>query len=181
MQLQFWHTIDVPPERAWSIFHGRIEHMAPELPDVHQVRILEHREPEMTRLEQDLAWAIDQRVIPHSARPFIGDQLRELLSTLYWDHKNRRVDFRFYHLRLPGLFDCQGQADLSWAAEGTHIRISADLAIKPHLLPGVPRWLGRSVEPAVRRVVERTLGRILDALPGAVARISHDDAASWAG
>ena len=181
MQLQFRHTIDVAPERAWSIFHGRIEHMAPELPDVHQVRILERREPDRSRLEQDLAWAIDQRVIPHSARPFIGDQLRELLSTLYWNHESRTVDFRFYHLQLPGLFDCRGQADLAEAADGTHIRISADLDIQPHLLPGVPRWLGRSVQPAVRRVVERTLGRILDALPHAVARISHEGPSSRVG
>lgn len=181
MQLQFRHTIDVPPERAWSIFHGQIEHMAPELPDVDRVRILEWRQPRATTLEQDLAWTIDQKVIPYAARPFIGNQLEELLSTLCWDHEQRSVHFRFYHLRLPGLFDCQGRADLDDVKDGTHIHIRAELAIQPHLLPGVPRWLGRSVQPAVRRVVERTLGRILEALPLAVARISHGDTASRAG
>lgn len=178
MQLNFRHTIDVPCDRAWSIFHGQIEAMGPELPDVHRVRILGRREPESGRLEQDLAWVIDQQVIPYSARPFIGDQLEELLSTLFWDHERRQVTFRFYHQQLPGLFDCQGHALLHEQDEGTDIAIAAELEIQPHLLPGVPRWLGQTVRPAVGRVVERTLGRILDALPAALARVSHDDAAA---
>ncbi len=173
MELNFRHTIAVLPDHAWPIFHRKIDQMAPDLPNVDQVRIRQEND-QGEHLEQDVAWAIDQSVVPVSARPFIGDLLEELLATLTWDHGQRCVTFRFYNDRLPELFDCQGQARLREDGQGTDIHITAELDIQPHHLPGVPRWLGQKVQPAVRRVVEQTLGRILDALPTALARMSHD-------
>lgn len=173
MELHFRHTIDVSLGEAWHIFHTHIDRMGPDLPDVEQVRILDQHE-QTDHLEQQVAWVIHQSVIPVSARPFIGGLLEELLSTLSWDHGQQAVAFRFYNDKLPELFDCQGSARLNEARNGTHIEITAELDIQPHHLPGVPRWLGQKVQPAVRRVVEQTLGRILDALPAAVARVSHD-------
>ena len=175
MELNFRHTIDVPRAQAWRIFHTHIDHMAPHLPDVDQVHVRrEHQQADY--LEHEVAWAINQSVVPVSARPFIGRLVEELLSTLSWYHEHHRVDFRFYNDRLPELFDCQGQAQLNDHVQGTDIHITAELDIQPHHLPGVPRWLGQSVRPSVKRVVEQTLGRILDALPAAVARVSHDEA-----
>lgn len=175
MELNFRHTIDVPRAEAWRIFHTHIDRMAPHLPDVDRIHV--RREQQWAGyLEHEVAWAINQSVVPVSARPFIGRLVEELLSTLSWHHDHNRVDFRFYNDRLPELFDCQGQAQLNEHVQGTDIHITAELDIQPHHLPGVPRWLGQSVRPSVKRVVEQTLGRILDALPGAVARVSHDEA-----
>lgn len=173
MELNFRHTIAVPRDQAWHIFHTRIDRMAPDLPDVDRVHVRQEH-PGTEYLKHEVAWAINQSVVPVSARPFIGGLLEELLSTLTWDHGARCVAFRFYNDHWPELFDCQGQARLSEDGDGTDIHITADLDIQPHHLPGVPRWLGQKVQPSVRRVVEQTLGRILEALPTALARVSHD-------
>lgn len=175
MELNFRHTIDVPRAQAWRIFHTHIDRMAPHLPDVDQVHVRRERE-QAEYLEHEVVWAINQSVVPVSARPFVSGLLEELLSTLTWDHGQGCVEFRFYNDRVPELFDCRGWALLSETGDGTDIHITAELDVQPHHLPGVPRWLGQKVQPAVRRVVEQTLGRILDALPTAVARASRDEA-----
>lgn len=171
MELRFEQVIPVPREDAWRAFHEDIEALAPWLPNVEHIRVL-GRTPEGQRQSRfEHAWGLEQSVIPAVARPFLGDLLQELRSSTLWHHDKHHVDFRFFLDTMEELVECDGRFILETDQGHTRITITARMEVYPHLLPGVPKLLARTVRPAVKRVVEETISPTLQALPDALVHL----------
>lgn len=177
MNLRFEQVIPIRRTEAWRAFHEEIEALAPWLPHVEHIRVLGGRPEGEQQSRHEHAWGLDQTVIPAVARPFIGDLLRELRSSTLWHHEHHRVDFRFFIESMEELVECEGQFLLDSDGDHTRITITARLEVHPHLLPGVPRLLGKTVRPAVKRVVEEALTPTLQALPDALRRLVQTEPA----
>lgn len=171
IELHFEQVIPVPRELAWRAFHEEIEALAPWLPHVEHIRVLTRRTQGGGPCRFEHVWGLDPSVIPQAARPFLGDVLRELRSSTLWHHDLHHVDFRFFLDSVEDLVECDGRFLLESDGEHTRITISAELEIYPHVLPGVPKFLGKTVRPAVKRVIEETLSPTLEALPDALTRL----------
>lgn len=171
MELHFERVIPVPRDAAWRVFHDNIEALAPWLPHVEHIRVLGRQAAGERQSRFEHAWGLDQAVIPGVARPFLGDLLRELRSSTCWHHDHHQVEFEFFLDTIEGLVECDGRFVLQSDEGGTRITITAKLEVYPHVLPGVPKLLSKTVRPAVKRVVEETISPTLQALPDALLRL----------
>lgn len=171
IELRFEQVIPIARVLAWQSFHEDIEHLVPWLPNIEHIRVLDQYPMDAGQSCLEHAWGLDQAVVPAVAKPFIGDILKELRSSTVWHHDHHHVDFRFFLDTMRELVECDGSFVLEADGEHTRITITARLDVYPHLLPGVPRLVARSVQPAVKRVLEETISPTLEALPDALTRL----------
>ena len=170
IDLHYRQILAVDPDHAWQSLHQDLCRLAPALPNVSSIRERQ-RDSGAAPASIDYIWSIEREVVPSPARPFLKSLLDEVCADTHWHHGARRVEFLFYSEALAELFSCRGHFLLTPQAKGTDMTIDAVLEVAPHILPGVPKLLARSIMPTIERSVRDVIEPSLAAVPGALDQL----------
>ena len=156
MRIRSESRIHHPVERVYRAYRDKLPEIAPYIPDVREIRVLERAEREEGVYLLNL-WE-GEVDLPALVRSVVRPEMLRWHDHAEWNDADRVVDWR---IELPA-FDqqvrCAGrnrfEAD---GPDATRVVLSGDLEIRVDRIPGVPRSLGRRLAPKVEAFIVKLI------------------------
>ena len=132
-----------------------MEAVVPFLPNVESITLCSRDPPRDGRIRIVRRWQGAVEQVPLVLRPFASPDWLAWIDTAVWVPAESKVEWQHSPVvqRLDGLYQCRGTNffDAAGNDAATRIRITGDLAVYPHKLPGVPRFLAPRLAPQIEK------------------------------
>jgi hypothetical protein len=149
-------SVSHPADVVLDTMIARMEAIVPFLPNVESIETLETKRLRNHRVRILRRWQGVSGQLPRALRPFISKEWLAWLDTALWVPEEYRVEWTL-STKLGELYDCSGtnyfEPDPDAPETRTRIRITGRLTVYPERFPGIPRFLGQQLAPAIERFV----------------------------
>ncbi|MGH0034535.1 MAG: hypothetical protein ACQGVK_05870 [Myxococcota bacterium] len=168
MQFEQTTRVSHPADAVLETLIERMEELVEFFPNLDAVEFRSREETAdgRTRIVRVCRGRVDG--VPAPLRPFVSPDLLSWTDTAVWSRKAYEVEWSHESCSrtVAGLYRCSGVNSFKPHPENpereTEIRISGELQVDPHVLPGVPRFLGRTLAPQIERFVVELIKPNLD-------------------
>lgn len=173
MRIRSESRIHHPVDRVYRAYRDRLPDIAPYIPDVREIRVIERRERE-DGVDLLNLWVGDAD-LPPVVRGVVRPDMLRWHDHAAWNDPGRYVDWR---IELPA-FDqqvrCEGrnrfEAD---GPDATRVVLSGDLEIRVDRVPGVPRALARRLAPKIEAFIVKLITPNLTRVNASLERYLDD-------
>jgi hypothetical protein len=167
---EFKQVIHHPRERVYIALRDEMEQLIPLLPNVDSLKVAERKETAPGRLQIVNHWQGKPTSAPKVVQPFLTPEMNRWTDYADWDDAAHCVHWRFELPQVSNLFTCSGTNYFEEAAEGTLVRLTGTLTIYPERVPGVPKFLAKSIAGPLEGWVLGLVSPNLTELPAAVGK-----------
>jgi hypothetical protein len=160
--------IGFPREQVWNTYVEELEKLVEYLPNVARIE-RKGREEAAEVIKIVRLWTA-KATIPDVAKSIIKPNMMQWTDYATWDHRSFRCEWRIESGALPKALECTGTTLYEEASSGCLVSLRGDLVIHPEHVPGVPRFLARTIQPIVERVIIAGIEPNLRGIAGGVEK-----------
>ena len=169
-KFEFKEVIRHPRELVYTVMRDRMAEMIPLLPNVESVKVAERKEVGPGRIKIINQWQGKPTSAPKVVQPFITPEMSQWTDHAEWVDAEYAVNWRFEMANVGNYFSCEGTNFFEVSGHGTLIRLTGTLTLYPERVPGVPKFLARSIATPLEKLVLGIVSPNLTELPAAVGR-----------
>lgn len=157
MHLESKHIIEQPAEVVYPLMRDDIARIVPYLPNVRRIDTLTHERTSDTRVEVVNHWfAIAE--VPGPLKRVVAPELFSWKDFATWKDDERSVEYRLESMLARDLYDARGTNYFTPVGDGrTELRVTCDIEIHAHRIPGVPKLLLGKVMPIFEQLMTQLL------------------------
>jgi hypothetical protein len=149
MEIRADVNVPFPRERVYAAYRDRLADLTEYLPNIRSIKVLEREDREgEVRLVNEWTGGGD---IPKLARAVIKESMLRWIDHATWKQASFTVEWRTDVQAFPGAILSSGVNRYVEVASGTRLELRGTLTCDPTKVPGVPRFLGKTVGEAVEK------------------------------
>jgi hypothetical protein len=169
MQLEVEHIIEQPASIVYPLVRDEMQKIIPYMPDIENIKTLQSEAREDGRLEVVNHWFSKPANVPGPLKKVAKPELFSWKDFALWNDDKYCVDYRLESMIANDLFTASGTNYFEPHGDNqTRVLITCSLEVYPEKMPGVPRFLAKSLRPmiesTIRKVIEPNLSSLAQGL-----------------
>jgi len=154
MKFRFEEKVNESVDKVIATLRDGMKDIAPFLDGIKSIETIERKEKGPGEAYLLNIWQATIGSAPSMARPFITEKMLRWKDHADWDENNKLVKWRLEPYSFGNLFDCGGVNSFQPHPEGgTNLIIDGTLNIYPDKVPGMPKFLAKSVKPQIETFI----------------------------
>ena len=163
MELSSTTKINAPIDQVYNLVKNDLSKIVPYMPNVESIDVVD-KNIEGSKTHITNKW-LAKAEIPGAVKKFIKPEIFSWKDSAVWDDEKNEVKYSLESFLANDLFDANGHNLFKSIGENeTELTINCSVTIYPEKVPGVPRFLARTVSPMIETLIEKLLGPNLASL-----------------
>ncbi|GEM_PF-788853 len=150
-------VVKQPVEVVYRLVRDELSKLVPYIPNAEKIETVNYERTSETRVEILNHW-FAKADVPSILKSFVKPEFFQWKDHAIWKDDQFCVDFRIESFVANNLYDLSGTNYFtSIGDDKTEIKLTFNFEIYPERLPGVPKFLGKRIKPAVEQLIKRML------------------------
>ncbi len=156
MKIQVSEALPLSADDAFHLIRDEMPNLVPYLYDIETIEVVERRdEGEVVHIVN--RWKGDLSKVPGAARKFIKPELLTWKDTARWTTADRLASWKLEPSIGGRVFECVGTTQLLPDGETSRLEMKIELNIYPENVPGLPRFLAKTVRKQIEGVIAKQI------------------------